>query len=80
MKTIIVKILGKEYMARGETMQEALARLEYKGFARVKSTLTGMKDEKSKSIFLGPFQTNRLFSLNPNIKAVAIKQLAMRLE
>ena len=74
-----IQLLGKEYSADGETAKEALERLDYKGFAKVKSTLT-VTGETEKSIFLVPFQTQRLFSLSPNIRAVAIKQIAMRFE
>ena len=73
MKKATIKILNKEYSAEGETVQEALGKLEYKGFAKLKSFLT----VGEKTVFLHPLRTQRLLSQHPLMKQIAVKQIAM---
>ena len=80
MKKATIRILDKDYSSSGVTVKDALMGLQYKGFARLKSTLTVISDEKEKAIFLPPLQTMRLFSINPTIREVGVKQIAMRFE
>ena len=80
MKTATIKILGKEYMATGETVKEALAQLPYSGLTMVKSFLTIKGENYEKTVFLPPIQTKRLFAPNKLAKEIAIKQISMRFE
>lgn len=82
MKTAIIKILGKDYSAEGETVKEALMNLQFTGFAGVKSFLT-VRDSVTnaeRTVFLPPIQTKRLFAPNKLAKEIAVKQTAMRFE
>ena len=77
---VILKLLNEEYEAVGDNAQEALNKLDVKGFTKLKSFITIQDKEKEKVIFLSPLQTNRLLSQHPVIKKVAVKQLALRIE
>jgi len=77
---VILKLLNEEYEAVGDNAQEALNKLDVKGFTKLKSFITIQDKEKEKVIFLSPLQTNRLLSPHPVIKKVAVKQLALRIE
>ena len=74
----IIKIYGKDYTSEGKDVKECLENLPYKGFSRVISTLTIKDNEKEKSVVLYPRQTQRLFSLSPMMKEIAVKQIGMR--
>lgn len=76
MKTATIKIHGKDCSAEGETVTEALENLSFQGFSRTQSRLT----VGEKTIVLYPQQTFRLFSLNPMMRSIAIKQTALRFD
>lgn len=76
----IIEIQGKKYESEGETVRDALAGLQYKGFAGFKSLLTIQNGEKEKVLVLPPIQTKKLFSANPMMREVTIKHIAMRFE
>lgn len=71
-------ILGKKYEAKGTTPTEAISKLSYGGFARLKSVLTINDGEKEKTVVLYPTQTLRLFSKNELMREIAIKQVALK--
>jgi len=73
-----IQIVGKKYSAQGETAQEAIAGLSYKGFSKLKSTLTMDYGDKEKTVVLYPLQTARLFSTNALMREIAIKGIALK--
>lgn len=68
--------MGKKYTGEGETVREALEKIDYKGFARLKAVLTVGK----KTVVLHPIQTLRLFAPNPLQKEIGVKQIALKFE
>ena len=80
MKTATINILGKKYLAEGETAKEAISKLSYSGFAGVKSLLTIKGENYERTIILYPVQTKRLFAPNKLAKEIAVKQTSMRFE
>lgn len=75
---VTIEILGKKYSAQGATIKEALNKLTYTGFARLKSLLTVDYGDKERTIVLYPLQTLKLFSKNPMAKEIAVKQTSLR--
>ncbi len=69
-----IKILGKEYESKGDSVEECLMNLPYKGFSKIMSTIT----IGDKTVVLNLTQTNKLFSPNRLTKEIAIKQTAMK--
>ena len=66
--------IGKKYVGEGEDKQSAIANIPYKGFARAKSLLT----VGEKTIAMSAMQTQRLFALNPKIRACNVKSISLR--
>lgn len=75
---VTIDILGKKYSAKGDTVNEALEKLSYDGFARLKSILTVDYGDKERTIVLYPLQTLRLFSKNKLAKEIAVKNTSLR--
>lgn len=71
-----ILINGRKFTGEGESARAALESIPYKGFAKFKSVLVIGKKE----VVLLPMQTQRLFSPNPTIREVALKQLVLRFE
>lgn len=69
-----LEIMGKKYVGEGKTVSEAIGAIQYKGFARFRSTIT----INGKMIILIPMQTLRLFSPNKMVREVNIKNLSLR--
>lgn len=70
----IIEILGKKYEAEGSTPLEAISNLKFSGFARYKCLLT----VGEKTIVLSAMQTQRIFAKNPTMRAVNVKNIALR--
>jgi hypothetical protein len=73
-----ITILGKKYTGEGVTAKEALANLNYIGFARLKSIITMDYGDKEKILVLYPRQTMLLFSKSPMQREIGIKSLSLR--
>ena len=71
-----IEIMGKKYTGSGKSVREALTALPYKGFPRLKSTLT----VGDKTVVLQANQTMRLFMPNPLAKEIGVKQIAAKFE
>lgn len=78
MITATIRILGKETKATGATVADALAALKHDGAARFVSWLTVKNAKEEQEIVLSPMFTMRLFSINPAIREVAIRNIADR--
>lgn len=70
----IIDIMGKKYEGEGDTPRDAIASIEYKGFARAKSLLT----IGEKTVVLTHVQTMKIFSPNKMMRDIAIKQVALK--
>lgn len=66
--------MGKKYVGEGEDIKSAIKNIPFKGFPRVKALLTFGE----KTIILSPMQSQRLFSPNPTIREVNIKNISLR--
>ena len=75
-----IKIFGKFYTATGSTAKEAIANLKPEGVSKGMSVLTISKGDVKKERILNTMQTYRLFSVNPLMKELAIKNVALFFE
>ena len=74
-----IKVLGKIYKAKGETVQEAIGNLK-PGIAKGTSVLTLTKGDKTIEKIFPARITQNLFSLSPTMRSVHLKQIAMRFD
>ena len=69
-------ILGKKYTAIGETVSDALSKLEV-GNCKGKCILVVQFGDQKKERVLMPFQAYRLFSKSRLMREIALKQVSM---
>lgn len=70
-----IKIMGKPFSSKGETVQDALKNLNV-GVAKGVSILTITKGDVSRTKTLTPPQTFRLFSASRIMREVGLKQVS----
>ena len=77
MYTATITSFGKKYSASGQTVSDALSKIEVSGVARGKSVLSVARGTNSKDRVLSPVMTSRLFSKSPIIREVALKNTSL---
>ena len=69
-----LELMGKKYTGEGDTALFAIESIPYKGFARTKALLT----IGEKTVVMPPMLAVRLFSSNPNMRKLALKNISLR--
>jgi len=75
--SVSVLMSGKKFESNGTTLEEALTNLKVMGIARSKVVVTVSKGKDTKERVLLPFTVNKLISLSPSMKQIAVKQIAI---
>ncbi len=73
---VSIKILGKTYEAKGDTLAEALLSITPQS-TKGRGILTVKKGDYVKERVLPPFAVSRLFSLSPLTQEIAIKNTSL---
>lgn len=75
-----IKISGRTFTAEGKTVEEAIGNLDI-GIGRMRgnAVMTVVNGNKTLEKIIPAFLITRLFSPNPNVRNVNLKQVAMRL-
>lgn len=72
-----IKVLGKTYTSKGETVKEGLQNLKVGNVAKGMSVLRITKGGVAKDKVIPPAQTAKLFSLSPLMREIAIKNVSL---
>lgn len=73
---VSMTIYGRKYEAKGSTLEEALGKIKIGGVAKSKVILSISNGKETKERVMLPFTINKLISLSPSMKAIAVKQIA----
>ncbi len=73
-----IKVFNQFHEAKGETAREAIENLKPEGICRGISVLTLQHADKQQEKVLPKLITFRLFSKNPMMRAVALRQVTER--
>jgi len=75
--TASIRVFGKTYEAKGESVRDAIEHLKLPGVVRAVGILTVSHGSKSKDKVLPANATFRLFSPSKLMREVALKQTAL---
>lgn len=75
--TVSVLMAGKKFESTGSTIEEALTNVKVGGIARSKVIITISNGKETKERVMLPFTVNKLISLSPSMKQIAVKQIAV---
>lgn len=74
--TVTLSMFGRKHTSQGATVTEALNNLQAQGLAKSKVILSVSDGKVTKDRVLMPFLVNKLLTLSPSMKQVAVKQIS----